>query len=216
MTTKRRWALVAVVALTCVGLAGLGLWLRDSVLAWRGLEPSPALGVAQAMGRGHGVSASQGRFLHDAIVQGRYTRGLDLGTAHGYAALWMGMALRRNGGTLDTVEIDEDTARRARENFRRAGMEGVITLHVADALEQVPRLSGDFDFVFMDLGVPLNGKLYAMLRDRIRPGGTIAAHNAEMFRWAQPDYLHAIETDPDFETSYHGLIFRISRTVRRR
>lgn len=84
------------------------------------------------------------------------------------------MALWRNGGVLVTFEIDEERVRTARENFRRAGMDAVISLHVADALQEVPRLPGDF--VLMDLGVPLNMRLFEMLRQRIRPGGAVMAH----------------------------------------
>ncbi len=114
-----------------------------------------------------------------------------------------------------TVEIDEPTAREAAATFHRAGLDSVISLRVADAVEEIPKLEGDFDYVFMDVGVPLNKKFLDLLRGRIRPGGVILAHNAELFRWTQPEFLQAITTDRGLETSYYGWIFRISRTVRR-
>jgi predicted O-methyltransferase YrrM len=204
------------VASAVVSAGAVGIWLRQAVLPFQGLEPSPALAVIRTLHTRGGVSAADGRLLYDEVLRGRYTRGLDLGTAEGYGALWMSMALRRNGGVLVTVEIDGERARKARENFRRAEMDAVISLHVADALQEIPRLPGDFDFVFMDLGVPLNMRLFGMLRERVRPGGEVMAHNAESFRWTQPDFLHAITTDPAFDTSFHGWIFRMSRSVKRR
>jgi predicted O-methyltransferase YrrM len=211
--TRRGWLVGAAVV---VAAAALAAWVRQAVLPFRGLPPSPALVILRGSSTNGGVSAADGRLLHDIILQRRYTRGLDLGTAEGYGAIWMATALRRTGGSLVTIEIDPVVAARARENFREARVDDVVELHVADAVAEVPRLPGDFDFVFMDLGVPLNRKLLDLLWERIRPAGTIAAHNAELFRWTQPDFLEAITNDPRLETSFHGLVFRISTSVKRR
>ena len=53
-------------------------------------------------------------------------------------------------------------------------------------------------------GLEPSPALFEMLRGRIRPGGAVMAHNAESFRWTQPDFLHAITTEPAFDTSFHG------------
>ena len=207
----RQWLLAAAIFV----LGGAGLVVRQRVRPFRDVPPSPAFAVIREMGHGHGVAPIDGRFLYDEILRRRCTRGLDLGTASGYSALWAALALRRNGGTLVTVEIDEPTARAAAARFRRAGLDGVISLRVADAVEEIPKLEGSFDYVFMDVGVPLNKEFLDLLRGRIRPGGVILAHNAELFPWTQPEFLHAITTDPGLETSFYGWIFRISCTVRR-
>jgi predicted O-methyltransferase YrrM len=54
----------------------------------------------------------------------------------------------------------------------------------------------------MDLGAPLNDKLLHLLRDRIEPGGAIAAHNAYFFRFEQPAFLAALRSSPNLETSF--------------
>jgi predicted O-methyltransferase YrrM len=77
--------------------------------AYAGLDASPALQVIRRTGRGHGVTAAEGRHMHDLILRRGYSRGLDIVTAHGYSALWFGMALSRNGGSVVTVEIDPST-----------------------------------------------------------------------------------------------------------
>ena len=152
MTRRRRWHLLLVAVVGAVSGAAAGVaWLRLAVLPFRGLDPSPALAVVRHLEANGGLRAADGRLLYDQIVGRGYRRGLDLGTAEGCSALWMAMALRKSGGSLVTIEIDPATAERARQNFRRAGMDDLVELRVADALEEVPRVAGEFDCVFMDV-----------------------------------------------------------------
>ncbi len=164
-----------------------------------GLEDPRALPVLKRV-IGQGVSPSDGRMFHDLIVERGYKRALDIGTAEGYAALWLGLAMKRNGGKVITVEIDPETADTARANIRHAGLEGVIDSRINDALAEIPALKGDFDFIFMDTGAPLNKRLFDLLQARISPGGAVLAHNAASFASQQPDFLKAIQGDPSLET----------------
>jgi predicted O-methyltransferase YrrM len=138
--------------------------------------------------------------LYDFIVEKGYRRALDIGTARGYAALWLGLAMKKTGGKLITVEVDPETADEARENFCQSGLAVIIDSRINDALLEIPALKGDFDFVFMDSGSPPNKKFLDLLHARITPGGAITAHNAGSFSSQQPDFLKAIESDPNLET----------------
>lgn len=149
---------------------------------------------------GHGVSPSDGRLLHDLIVTSGYRRALDIGTAKGYAAIWLGVAMKKTGGKVITIEIDPSTAAQGRENIRRAGLADVIDSRINDALLEIPALPGELDFVFIDVGAPLNKRFLDLLTNRITPGGVVTAHNAVMFHASQPEFLRAITTDPRFET----------------
>jgi predicted O-methyltransferase YrrM len=215
MARPRRYLLLLVTIVAVSAAAAGAAWLRLTVLPFRGLDPSPALAVVRELEASGGLRAADGRLLYDQIVGRGYKRGLDLGTAEGCSALWMAMALRKTGGSLVTIEIDPATAERARQNFRRAQMDDIIELRIADAVEEGPRVPGELDFVFMDVAVPLNKKLLDLLRDHIRPGGAVLAHNAESFRWTQPDFLDAITHDPQLETSFQGLVFKVSISVKR-
>jgi predicted O-methyltransferase YrrM len=164
-----------------------------------GLNDPRALPVLKRV-IGQGVSPADGRMFHDLIVERGYQRALDIGTAEGYAALWLGLAMKPSGGRVITVEIDPETADQARANIRQAGLAGVVDSRINDALLEIPALPGNFDLVFMDTGAPLNKKLFDLLRDRISPGGAILAHNAASFASQQPDFLKAIQADPTLET----------------
>lgn len=156
--------------------------------AYAGLDAGPALQVIQRMRRGSGVTAMEGRYMYDLIVGRGYTRGPDIGTAQGYSALWFGVALSRNGGSLVTIEMDPATAEVARANFRKASLEKVIDSRLNDALQEIPRLEGGLDFVFIDTGTRDNQRFLDLLGSRISRGGAVMAHNAGSLRWLQRGY----------------------------
>jgi predicted O-methyltransferase YrrM len=150
---------------------------------------------------GEGVRPSDGRLLHDTILRAHSRRILDVGTANGYSALWFALAAKETGGAVTTIEIDPHRAATARRNFERAGLGQLIRSYTNDALIQIPLLEGDYDFVFLDIGVPgINGKLLDLVRSRLAAGGIITAHNACAFPVTQPEYLRAIERDPELTT----------------
>jgi predicted O-methyltransferase YrrM len=189
---------------------GLGWWALsgadDPRTALEGLPQTPALAVLEEMGRGQGVTPAEGRHVHDLIVSRGYRRGLEVGTAHGYSAIWFGMAASRTGGSVVTIEIDPATAEKARANVRKAGLDAVIDARTADAFQAIPRLDGDFDFVFLDTGLGEDQRFLDLLRTRIRPGGVVMAHNATFMRWQQPDFWRSIHTPAEFETTVFGRI----------
>jgi predicted O-methyltransferase YrrM len=207
--SRRRWALWAAAMVLTVGGGLLWLivgWSSDSRENLNGLAETPALQVIRAMGHGHGVTAAEGRHMYDLIVARGYKRGLDVGTAHGYAALWFGMAVAPAGGSVVTIEIDPATARTARANIHRAGLGSVIDSRINDAFEEIPRLEGGFDFVFLDTGLDEDQRFLELLRTRIRPGGAVMAHNATFMRWQQPEFWTSIHTRSEFETSVFGRV----------
>ena len=128
---------------------------------------------------------------------------VELGTSTGYSAIWMGLALRQTGGKLTTYEIDPGRAATARANFLRAGMEDLITLVEGDAHEEVAKLEGPIDLVFLDADKDGYVDYLNKLLPLVRPGGLILAHNINP-RMADPDYMEAITTNPQLETVVRG------------
>jgi hypothetical protein len=72
---------------------------------------------------------------------------VELGTANGYSGIWFAPALQATGGKLTTFEIDPQSVKQARENFKRAGVDHLITLFEGDAHEGVTKLAGPIDLV---------------------------------------------------------------------
>lgn len=74
---------------------------------------------------------------------------LEVGTAVGFSALLMAEYAPKKA-QITTIENYEKRIPIARENFRRAGREGQITLIEGDAAEVLGTLQESYDFIFMD------------------------------------------------------------------
>ena len=146
------------------------------------------------------VPRADGEFLHDFIVKRGYKKGLEVGTSNGYSAIWMGLGLRKMGGRLITLEVDQRRASLARNNFAHVKLGEVIELREGDALEIIPQLKGPFDFVFIDAWKPDYIRYFRLLYPKIRPGGAILAHNVLSHGKDMQDFLEVIENHSDLET----------------
>jgi caffeoyl-CoA O-methyltransferase len=102
---------------------------------------------------------------------------VELGTANGYSGIWFALALQATGGKLTTFEIDPQRVKQARENFKRAGVDHLITLVEGDAHEGVTKLIGPIDLVFIDADKDGYIDYLNKLLPLVRPGGLIVAHN---------------------------------------
>ena len=149
------------------------------------------------------VPPQDGRFLHNLVLAKGYKRGLEIGASNGYSGLWLGLAFRKNGGQLITLEIDSQRAKEARENFLKAGLSHVIDLRVNDAFKEIPRLDGSFDFVFIDAWKPDYKKFLDLVYPRVKLGGAITAHNVISLAAEMSDFLEAIKTHPKLESTIH-------------
>jgi len=78
------------------------------------------------------------------------TRIFEMGSAIGYSTIW----LARAAGTKAKVFYSDgspENARRAQEQFRKAGVAKCINVQVGNALELVKKTPGKFDFIFNDV-----------------------------------------------------------------
>jgi len=128
---------------------------------------------------------------------------VELGTSTGYSGIWFGLALKKTNGKLTTYEIDAERAATARENFKKAGMEELITIVEGDAHKEVAKLTGPIDIVFLDADKEGYIDYLTKLLPHIRTGGLVMAHNINP-RMADPAYMEAITTNPKLETVVRG------------
>ncbi|UCF05570.1 MAG: class I SAM-dependent methyltransferase [bacterium] len=152
---------------------------------------------------GMNIPPRDGRLLYNLIIANGYTRGLEIGTSNGYSTLWLGLAFAKTGGEVITLEIEEARGMEARDNFRRAGLDRVIDARIADALEEIPRIEGSFDFIFIDAWKPDYINYLELLRDRVTPGGAITAHNILSHGPDMRRFLEILESDPGLETTIY-------------
>ena len=147
------------------------------------------------------VSEEDGRFLRVMIASSGATRALEIGGANGYSAIWIGLGLRQTGGHLTTIEFDPARAKTAAENIRRAGLGDVVTVVAGDAFKEIPKLSGEFDFVFLDAWKRDYKRFFEMVFPRLRTRGLFLAHNVVNKQSEMPDFLGAIQNNPAVMTT---------------
>jgi caffeoyl-CoA O-methyltransferase len=98
------------------------------------------------------VPHNDGRFLYDLIVKTQRKSALEMGSANGYSAIWIGMAMEKTGGRLITIELDKEKAGLCRGNLRNVGLSTIVKCINGDALLVAASLEGRFDFLFVDIG----------------------------------------------------------------
>jgi predicted O-methyltransferase YrrM len=147
------------------------------------------------------VSEEDGRFLRVMIASSGATRALEIGGANGYSAIWIGLGLRQTGGHLTTIEFDPARAQTAGENIRRAGLGDVVTVVPGDAFKEIPKLAGEFDFVFLDAWKRDYKRFFEMVFPRLRTRGLFLAHNVVNKQSEMPDFLGAIQNNPAVMTT---------------
>jgi predicted O-methyltransferase YrrM len=147
------------------------------------------------------VSEEDGRFLRLMVASSGAKSALEIGAASGYSAIWIGLGLRETGGKLTTIEYDAPRAREARANIERAGLADIVTVLSGDAFKEIPKLQGPIDFVFLDAWKRDYKKFLDLVYPRLAPGGLFLAHNVVNKREEMPDFLSAIEGNPDLFTT---------------
>lgn len=112
---------------------------------------------------------------------------LEIGAAVGYSAMCFSEFLAE-GGSIDTIEREEERIAEAKENFKKVGVQDIINLYEGDAVEILPTLTGKYDMVFIDAA---KGKYPFFLNQALRmlnQKGIIFADNILYKGYVMSDY----------------------------
>ncbi|MBK8976195.1 MAG: class I SAM-dependent methyltransferase [Planctomycetes bacterium] len=150
------------------------------------------------------VPQNDGRMLRLLVEAVGAQNVVELGTSNGYSAIWMALGLRHTEGHVTTHELEPRRAQVARANLERAGVADRVTIVVGDAHETIAQLDSPIDLLFIDADKDGYLDYLQKLRERVRPGGLIVAHNMSRPR-PDPAFLEAITTDPGLETLFFHL-----------
>jgi predicted O-methyltransferase YrrM len=127
---------------------------------------------------------------------------LEIGTSNGYSTLWLAEAASVTGGSVTTVEFDENKLALASANFGRSGLASNIKLVHGDA-EHVLRQTKDeaYDFIFLDADRSSYVGWWTHLRRVLRQGGLMVVDNATSHREQLEPLVNVVRADPAFVTS---------------
>lgn len=115
------------------------------------------------------------------------SRILEIGTAVGYSAIRFSEYLQE-GGSIDTIERDEERIKEAIQNVKDMQLEDKIHIIQGDALEILPTLTGPYDMVFIDAA---KGKYPIFLQEALRmlkTNGIIIGDNILYKGYVMSDY----------------------------
>lgn len=117
-----------------------------------------------------------GRLLAILIEVSGARRVLEIGTFTGYSALTMAEALPEDA-ELFTCEYNERYEDIARSFFERSEAGSKITLLMGKALDTIPTIKGNFDFIFLDADKINYPEYYRMVLPRLTRNGLLVVDN---------------------------------------
>jgi caffeoyl-CoA O-methyltransferase len=137
---------------------------------------------------------------------------LEIGTYTGYATLCLAEGLQ-DGGTLDTVDNNEELYDFQKKYFDRSEWKNNIHQHLGNALDIIPGLGKKFDLVFIDADKENYPNYFEMVVPVMNKGGVILSDNVlwsgKVLEPVKPndkstkvllDYNKLLKDDPRVET----------------
>lgn len=125
--------------------------------------------------------------IEEILQEEKPKRILEIGTAVGYSASMFAKSTDEDC-IIDTIEIDEERAKEAKENIKKIGVAERINIMVGNAVDILPTLTNAYDIVFIDAA---KGKYPIFLENAIRlikDGGIILADNILYKGYVMSDY----------------------------
>lgn len=101
---------------------------------------------------------------------------VELGTYTGYSAMCWAEGLQQ-GGTVHTIDINEEFADIAARFWNEAELTDRITQHIGSGLDIIPTLTEPIDLLFLDADKENYANYYDLAFDKVRTGGYIIADN---------------------------------------
>ena len=148
-------------------------------------------------------------------------RVFEFGSGFGYSAYWFARELPE-GGEVVLTEVDEDELADARAYFERADVDPTPRFELGDAIETIEDYDGPFDVVLIDNEKDRYAEAFESVREKVAPGGIVAADNAtaggsidaealrahfegedvdmDSMSAGIAEYVETVRADPEFET----------------
>ena len=177
------------------------------------------LAVLDEMSKGKwylNVTTREGRVLRQLTEAVGAKRVVEIGTSSGYSTIWLALGVRATGGKVFTHEIDPEKVKMASANFKKAGVDDLVTIIEGDAHETIKQHKEPIDVLFLDAEKKGYVDYLQKLLPLVRPGGLILGH--DMHRpMPDPRYIEAITKNPNLDTSFIMMeSYGISMTLKKR
>ena len=101
---------------------------------------------------------------------------LEIGTFTGFSAMCLAKGLT-NDGELHSIELREENAKKAKDNFKISSKQNQILLHCGNATEIIPELHHQWDLVFIDADKTNYINYYNLVLPQLAKNGIIIVDN---------------------------------------
>ena len=128
------------------------------------------------------VGPVEGQLLHILARSVGAVDILEVGTATGYSATWLGRAVQPRNGHVTALEMSAERAETARRNLSECGLGDTVSVVHQDAFKFLEQDRGTYDVIFLDILRGLAGRedalrLLDLVMPRLRIGGLLLADN---------------------------------------
>lgn len=120
----------------------------------------------------------------------------ELGSGFGYSTAWFARAVQENGGgTVFHTVWDEALSSQAKKHLETMGFGEIVQFRVEEAVKALQETPGSFDLIFNDIDKQAYPEAFAVIREKLRPGGALIVDNM----WWGGDVLAADDKTPETE-----------------
>lgn len=142
------------------------------------------------------LSPDAGRFVYLLARSIGARRIVEFGTSFGISTIYLGAAVRDNGGGMVIgSELEPDKVKRAREHVQEAGLADLVEIREGDALETLRHPGGAVDLLLLDGWKSQYLQVLQILRPFLHSQSVVLADDATRFRERMSEYLNYIN-DP--------------------
>jgi predicted O-methyltransferase YrrM len=171
---------------------------------FRPIQPSDLKDVYLA------ISNEQGDGLVQMIKENKMKNIVEFGTSFGISTLFLAQGVIETGGKIITTELIETKARKALENFQKAGVNNLIEIRIGDALKTLANHNEPIDLLLLDGWKDLYLPLFQMLEPNFHDNTVIYVDNADMAE--SRSFLKTVSQNPKYQLQYkfHGKVVLIN------
>ncbi len=143
------------------------------------------------------ISRVQGVALYQFARARRARHIVEFGASFGISTIYLAAAVRDNGGgRVITTEIEPGKISRARDHWRRAGVDPEIQLLEGDALQTLRVVSQPIDLLFLDGWKDACLPVLQLLEPHLAPGACVFCDDVKGFRKTLKPYVNHVRSRP--------------------
>ena len=155
------------------------------------------------------ISKEQGADLQQLIKENNFKNIVEFGTSFGISTLFLALGVIETKGQIVTTELIESKAKKAVENFNKAGVNDFIEVRIGDALETLKGHNKPIDLLLLDGWKDLYLPIFRMLESKFHEKTIIYVDNADMAETQK--FLNTVAQNPRYQlqSKYYGKVMLV-------